>query len=45
MDTGAGISRDVLGFISCCDGLIMVTTPEPTSITDAYSLLKDSHLI
>ena len=40
MDTGAGISRDVLGFISCCDDLIMVTTPEPTSLTDAYSLLK-----
>lgn len=40
MDTGAGISRDVLGFIACCDELIMVTTPEPTSLTDAYSLLK-----
>ncbi|SCN21322.1 Flagellum site-determining protein YlxH [Clostridium sp. N3C] len=40
MDTGAGISRDVLGFISCCDELIMVTTPEPTSLTDVYSLLK-----
>jgi flagellar biosynthesis protein FlhG len=40
MDTGAGISRDVLGFISCCDELIVVTTPEPTSLTDAYSLLK-----
>lgn len=40
MDTGAGINRSVLGFISCCDELIIITTPEPTSITDAYSLLK-----
>ncbi|MDP4087921.1 MAG: MinD/ParA family protein [Bacillota bacterium] len=40
MDTGAGISRTVLGFIACCEELIMLTTPEPTSLTDAYSLLK-----
>lgn len=40
MDTGAGINRTVLGFIACCDELIILTTPEPTSLTDAYSLLK-----
>lgn len=40
MDTGAGITRSVLGFIACCEELIIVTTPEPTSLTDAYSLLK-----
>lgn len=40
MDTGAGVNRDVLGFISCCEELILITTPEPTSLTDAYSLLK-----
>lgn len=40
IDTGAGISRSVLAFISCCDEVIIVTTPEPTSLTDAYSLLK-----
>ncbi|MDD3223478.1 MAG: MinD/ParA family protein [Clostridium sp.] len=40
MDTGAGINRSVLGFISCCDELIIITTPEPTSLTDAYSLMK-----
>lgn len=40
MDTGAGINRSVLGFISCCEELIVITTPEPTSLTDAYSLLK-----
>jgi flagellar biosynthesis protein FlhG len=40
MDTGAGINRSVLGFIACCNELIVITTPEPTSLTDAYSLLK-----
>lgn len=40
MDTGAGISRSVLGFIACSEQLIIITTPEPTSLTDAYSLLK-----
>lgn len=40
MDTGAGISKSVLGFIACSEELIVITTPEPTSLTDAYSLLK-----
>lgn len=40
LDTGAGINRDVLGFIYCCQELIIITTPEPTSLTDAYSLIK-----
>jgi len=40
MDTGAGVNRDVLAYISCCHELIILTTPEPTSITDAYSLIK-----
>lgn len=40
MDTGAGINRNVLGFVACCEELIVLTTPEPTSLTDAYSLLK-----
>lgn len=40
MDTGAGINRSVLGFVACCQELIVLTTPEPTSLTDAYSLLK-----
>lgn len=40
MDTGAGISRTVLGFIACCEDLVILTTPEPTSLTDAYSLMK-----
>lgn len=40
MDTGAGISRNVLGFVSCCDDLFLIITPEPTSLMDSYSLLK-----
>ncbi|GAB6167685.1 MinD/ParA family protein [Clostridium carnis] len=40
IDTGAGISRSVLAFIACSEELILVTTPEPTSLTDGYSLLK-----
>lgn len=40
VDTGAGISDAVLEFLVASDEIILVTTPEPTSITDSYSLLK-----
>jgi flagellar biosynthesis protein FlhG len=40
IDTSAGISRNVLGFASAADEVIIVMTPEPTSITDAYGLIK-----
>ncbi|WP_066892591.1 MinD/ParA family protein [Clostridium nigeriense] len=40
IDTGAGISRSVLAFIACSDEVVLITTPEPTSLTDGYSLLK-----
>ena len=40
MDTGAGINRSVLAFIASSEELIVLTTPEPTSLTDAYSLIK-----
>lgn len=40
IDTGAGLNKTLLSFISCCNEFIIITTPEPTSITDAYSLLK-----
>lgn len=40
MDTGAGVNKDVLAFIKASERLIVITTPEPTSITDAYSLIK-----
>lgn len=40
VDTGAGISDSVLDFVLSGSEVILVTTPEPTSITDSYSLLK-----
>lgn len=40
MDTGAGVNKTVLAFISCCDEFLILTTPEPTSLIDGYSLLK-----
>ena len=40
IDTGAGISSAVLEFLIASKEIILVTTPEPTSITDSYSLLK-----
>lgn len=40
VDTGAGVSHNVLSFISAADDAIIVTTPEPTAITDAYGIIK-----
>lgn len=40
IDTGAGISDTVLEFVLSSPEVVIVATPEPTSITDAYSLLK-----
>lgn len=40
VDCGAGIGPKVQMFIDAADLTIVVTTPEPTAITDAYSLIK-----
>ncbi|HCC08293.1 MAG TPA: hypothetical protein DEP72_09085 [Clostridiales bacterium] len=40
IDTGAGISDTVMTFLGFADEVLLVTTPEPTAITDAYALLK-----
>lgn len=40
VDTGAGIANAVLEFLVASGEILLVTTPEPTSITDSYSLLK-----
>ncbi len=40
IDTSAGISSQVLSFCRTCHEMILIVTPEPTSLTDAYSLLK-----
>ncbi|PFW72890.1 cobyrinic acid a,c-diamide synthase [Priestia aryabhattai] len=39
-DVGAGMSESVLKFLKAVDEMIVVTTPEPTSITDAYAAIK-----
>jgi len=40
IDTGAGVSQNVLSFVMAADEVIVVTTPEPTAITDAYGIIK-----
>ncbi|MBO5088773.1 MAG: MinD/ParA family protein [Lachnospiraceae bacterium] len=40
IDTGAGIADSVIEFVLSSPEVLLVVTPEPTSITDAYSLLK-----
>lgn len=40
IDTGAGISNSVIEFVLSSPEVLLVVTTEPTSITDAYSLLK-----
>jgi flagellar biosynthesis protein FlhG len=40
IDTGAGISPNVLCFTRAADEVLVVTTPEPTAITDAYAVIK-----
>ena len=42
IDTGAGISETVMQFVAAAGEAIVVCAPEPTSITDAYSLIKAS---
>lgn len=40
MDTGAGLGRAVTNFVLAADMVLVVTTPEPTAITDAYAVIK-----
>jgi flagellar biosynthesis protein FlhG len=40
IDCAAGLSRDILSFIAAADELVVVTTPEPTALTDVYSIIK-----
>ena len=40
LDTGAGISDNVLQFVLAAGEALVVTTPEPTAVTDAYALIK-----
>jgi flagellar biosynthesis protein FlhG len=40
IDTGAGISRNVTSFLEIADEILVITTSEPTALTDAYSVIK-----
>jgi flagellar biosynthesis protein FlhG len=40
IDTAAGINKSVLGFCLASDHVLVVTTPEPTAMTDAYAMIK-----
>lgn len=40
VDTGAGIADNVLEFVMASSEVLLITTPEPSSLTDSYSLLK-----
>ncbi|HEY8464780.1 MAG TPA: MinD/ParA family protein [Bacillota bacterium] len=40
IDTGAGISRNVLKFVLAAGEVVVITTPEPTAVTDAYGIIK-----
>lgn len=43
IDTGAGISKNVINFINSSDEVIVITTPEPSAVTDAYAIIKTIH--
>jgi flagellar biosynthesis protein FlhG len=40
LDTGAGLSHSVLEFVLAADQVLVVTTPEPTSLADGYATIK-----
>lgn len=44
-DMGAGITEESVRFLLCVDELIVIVTPEPTSVMDAYSIMKYLHSI
>jgi len=39
-DGAAGVGSDVLGFAAAADRVLLVTTPEPTALADAYGMIK-----
>lgn len=43
LDCGAGIGRNVIGFALAADRVVVITTPQPTALTDAYAMIKALH--
>lgn len=40
IDTGAGLTPAIIGYVINSDEVIVITNPEPTAITDAYAMIK-----
>jgi len=40
IDTGAGLNRNVIEFVLAAEEVLLVTTPEPTALADAYAVIK-----
>ncbi|MEM1355182.1 MAG: MinD/ParA family protein [Planctomycetota bacterium] len=43
IDTGAGVGPNVLGLVVSAQRVLVVTTPDPTAVTDAYAVIKTAH--
>jgi len=43
IDTSAGMNKHVINFAIMADDIVLVTTPEPSAITDAYAMIKVIH--
>ena len=43
LDTGAGLGDAVMEFVAAADEVLVVTTPEPTAMADAYTMIKALH--
>ena len=44
IDTSAGLNKDVISFIAASNKTIVITTPEPTALADAYALIKKLYI-
>lgn len=40
IDTGAGLTRQIVAYATCADDVVVVTSPEPTARADAYAMIK-----
>ena len=40
LETGAGLGKNVMDFVLAADEVLLITTPEPTALTDAYAMMK-----
>lgn len=45
IDTMAGIGQNAVSFVAAADEVLLITTPEPSSIIDAYAMIKTIHAL